>query len=286
MDSAAGPFFELTFAVDLDCCTEFELWLAEFAEKAAREHLVADTRVCESSARVADQKTWICQLQCIDDHAFDQLQDGFLAETEAAVTQQFADAVTLSSRTLREDRPPALPLVESADCLNCGTPLRGQYCGICGQRARNRLISLWELISDAFGDLFELDSRLWQTLIPLLRRPGRLTRDYLEGRRARYMPPFRSYLVLSLIFFVVAFFDPREDLGLLFEPEPEMTPEETETKKAEAEAARRGGSRCAGQGRHYYRRPGFGGKRSRYRGTNSGNATAANERYQYLRRRG
>jgi hypothetical protein len=115
-------------------------------------------------------------------------------------------------------------LPDHPECLNCGTELRGQYCGHCGQRARSRLISLWELIQDAFGDLFELDSRLWRTIVPLLVRPGRLTRDYLEGRRARYMPPFRMYLVLSVIFFVVAFFDPRDDLGLLFEPGP--TPEE------------------------------------------------------------
>lgn len=124
-------------------------------------------------------------------------------------------------------------LPDHPDCLNCGTPLRGQYCGNCGQRARNRLISLWELLQDAFGDLFELDSRLWRTLIPLLIRPGKLTRDYLEGRRARYMPPFRMYLVLSVIFFVVAFFDPRDDLGLLFEPEPEPTPEEQEEARLE-----------------------------------------------------
>ena len=124
-------------------------------------------------------------------------------------------------------RKPAAELPDHPDCLNCGTELRGQYCGNCGQRARGRLISLWELLQDAFGDLFELDSRLWRTLIPLLVRPGQLTRDYLEGRRARYMPPFRMYLVLSLIFFVVAFFDPRDDLGLLFEPEHEPTAEET-----------------------------------------------------------
>ena len=118
------------------------------------------------------------------------------------------------------------PTPDHQDCLNCGTPLRGQYCGNCGQRARNRLISLWELLQDAFGDLFELDSRLWRTTIPLLIRPGQLTRDYLEGRRARYMPPFRMYLVLSVIFFVVAFFDPQDDLSLLFEPEPQPTAEE------------------------------------------------------------
>jgi len=127
-------------------------------------------------------------------------------------------------------------LPDHPNCLNCGTELQGQYCGTCGQRARSRLISLWELVQDAFGDLFEIDSRLWRTLVPLLIRPGRLTRDYLEGRRARYMPPFRMYLVLSVIFFVVAFFDPQDDLSLLFEPEPEPTAEEIAEKKAEVEA--------------------------------------------------
>jgi len=127
------------------------------------------------------------------------------------------------------EQPPDHP-----NCLNCGAELQGQYCGTCGQRARSRLISLWELLQDAFGDLFEMDSRLWRTLVPLLIRPGRLTRDYLEGRRARYMPPFRMYLVLSVIFFVVAFFDPQDDLSLLFEPEPEPVPEEVAEKEAAA----------------------------------------------------
>ena len=122
------------------------------------------------------------------------------------------------------------------DCLNCGTELQGQYCGSCGQRASSRLISLWELLRDGFGDLLDLDSRLWRTLLPLLIRPGRLTVDYLQGRRARYMPPFRMYLVLSVMFFVIAFFDPRDDLSLLFEPQPEPAPEEQaeqEDKRAE-----------------------------------------------------
>ena len=133
---------------------------------------------------------------------------------------------------------------DSQNCLNCGTKLTGQYCGRCGQRATSRLISVWELLRDAFGDLFELDSRLWRTLAPLLVRPGLLTKDYLEGRRARYMPPFRMYLVLSLLFFVVAFFDPRDELAIFYEPEPEstaeiqtppgMSQEEIDTKLAEA----------------------------------------------------
>jgi len=43
------------------------------------------------------------------------------------------------------------------------------------------------------------------------------------------MPPFRTYLVLSIVFFVVVFFDPREEFGIFFDPEedvPEVTDEE------------------------------------------------------------
>jgi hypothetical protein len=130
-----------------------------------------------------------------------------------------------------EKREPQLP--DHSDCLNCGSSLRGQYCGRCGQRATSRLISLWELLREGFGDLLDVDSRLWRTMTPLLIRPGQLTRDYLMGRRARYMPPFRMYLVLSVIFFVVAFFDPKEDLGLLFEPEPQPAPEEQQKEDDE-----------------------------------------------------
>lgn len=144
----------------------------------------------------------------------------------------------------REESPdgtpgPAQGPVEPVEhCLNCGTALAGQYCSECGQRARSRLISIWELVRDAFGDLFELDSRLWQTILPLMFRPGRPTRDYLMGRRARFMPPFRTYLVLSVVFFIVAFFDPERHFGILLEPiEPETAAESSSERAEEAAEA-------------------------------------------------
>jgi len=129
------------------------------------------------------------------------------------------DESDVAKTTDPESRPQAT--VAAPTCLNCGTSLAGQYCAACGQRASGRLISLWELLRDAFGDLFEMDSRLWRTLKPLMLKPGALTLDYLQGRRARYLPPFRTYLVLSLLFFLVAFFDPQRELGILFEAPPE-----------------------------------------------------------------
>lgn len=240
MTTQAGPLHELTFSVELERVVEFERWLAELAEESLHKQGLADARVFTVGNNTADRATFICQFQCTENSTFNALLDGFFADTEAAVAREFGAAVKVSSRTLREDEVDNLPVgVESPDCLNCGTRLRGQYCGNCGQRASSRLISLWELISEAFGDLLEFDSRLWRTLIPLLARPGQLTRDYLEGRRTRYMPPFRTYLVLSVIFFIVAFFDPRDDLSLLFEPEPEPTPEEIAETAAAAAAAKR-----------------------------------------------
>lgn len=89
------------------------------------------------------------------------------------------------------------------NCKNCGASLSNQYCSVCGQRAVVRIVSLWEVLRDLIDEVFFLESRVWQTLGPLFFRPGLLTMDYLAGRRARYVPPVRLYIVLSVIFFVV-----------------------------------------------------------------------------------
>ncbi|MEL7309952.1 MAG: DUF4286 family protein [Pseudomonadota bacterium] len=92
---------------------------------------------------------------------------------------------------------------ETTACLNCGVTLDGQYCWNCGQRNRDRVITLREVLKDGFDELFDWDSRLWRSFRPLLLKPGFLTSEYLRGRRVRYVPPFRTYLVLSFLFFLI-----------------------------------------------------------------------------------
>ena len=216
-----GPIYEVTCFVDDDVVREYDEWLAEHVRKMLRLVVISDCQVFDAPDIAKDTRGRICQYLLETEDALDEFVDGPGADIEAEIASRFGDRARIESRVLREDHSLDMPDVESPNCLNCGTRLRGQYCGNCGQRSRSRLISLWELISDAFGDLFELDSRLWQTLRPLVARPGRLTHDYLQGRRARYMPPFRMYLVLSLVFFLVAFFDPRGDFSLVTENEPD-----------------------------------------------------------------
>ena len=231
MTPQAGPIYENTIFVDADVVDAFEQWLNQHVRDAMRLPGLVDCRIFAIADDEDGRAGRICQYLLENDAALDAFIDSTAAEIDAQISDQFGDSLSSTGRVLREDLWHELPAAETPNCLNCGAQLRGQYCGTCGQRARSRLISLWELISEPFGDLIEIDSRLWQTLIPLIMRPGQLTRDYLRGRRARYMPPFRSYLVLSLIFFLVAFFDPREELGLLFESESQSeteTPTDTE----------------------------------------------------------
>jgi hypothetical protein len=94
--------------------------------------------------------------------------------------------------------------VATTSCQNCSAPLNGTYCSVCGQRHEPHIHSLREFISEATESITHADSRVWRTLWALMTKPGFLTKEFLEGRRARYLPPFRLYLVLSVVFFVVA----------------------------------------------------------------------------------
>jgi len=93
-------------------------------------------------------------------------------------------------------------------CLNCGAPLTGRYCANCSQPADVHVPSTMELIHEALEGLTHSDSRLWRTLYLLWLKPGRLTQEFILGRRVAYLPPFRLYLVLSVIFFLLASLSP------------------------------------------------------------------------------
>ena len=89
-------------------------------------------------------------------------------------------------------------------CANCQASLSGRYCSACGQRVDSEAHSLGHFVGEATEVLTHADSRLWRTIWPLLLRPGFLTREYFSGRRARYLQPFRLYLIMSVLFFVLA----------------------------------------------------------------------------------
>ncbi|HET6565789.1 MAG TPA: DUF3667 domain-containing protein, partial [Xanthomonadales bacterium] len=93
---------------------------------------------------------------------------------------------------------PAKRLAGSPACLNCGTELAGPFCYYCGQPDKNLMRFFPVLLRELLADFLDFDSRFARTMKPLLFHPGKLTRDYLDGRRFRYTPPLRLYIFASM----------------------------------------------------------------------------------------
>jgi hypothetical protein len=130
------------------------------------------------------------------------------------------------------DLPPALPVTEAlvtdqaaaqltdaagendpvhTHCENCGTRLAGPYCHQCGQHDFDIHRSFRHLLVEALDALFNIEGRFFRSLITLLFRPGRLTAEFIAGQRVIQMPPFRLYIFVSFLFFLVIFLDTPDD---------------------------------------------------------------------------
>lgn len=90
------------------------------------------------------------------------------------------------------------------NCLNCNSelPENAKFCANCGQKADTPIIRFKDFIKDAFEDYFSIDSKIFRSLIPLLFKPGFLTIEYIKGKRNSYIPPFRMFLIISVIYFL------------------------------------------------------------------------------------
>ncbi|MBS2212969.1 DUF3667 domain-containing protein [Carboxylicivirga mesophila] len=88
-------------------------------------------------------------------------------------------------------------------CKNCDNQFSGKYCSNCGQSVKELERPIRFMIADFMGTIITFDTRLVKTLVTILFKPGRLTLDYIAGKRARYMPPFRFYLFISFVMFLL-----------------------------------------------------------------------------------
>lgn len=121
---------------------------------------------------------------------------------DAAETAE--EHIAAAAVVTRPSRPSALaPDTPEGVCTNCGTRLQGPVCHRCGQTGDTYHRPVWSLLAEIADGLFSLDGRLARTLPDLMARPGRVTRRYLQGARARFVQPFKLYILASLLFFVL-----------------------------------------------------------------------------------
>lgn len=97
----------------------------------------------------------------------------------------------------------AAAVAASAACISCGAMIVGAWCAGCGQKNDDMRRSSFVLFKDFLTDTFSFDGRMWRTLGLLAAAPGTVPSHYSHGKRSRYTPPVRLFLVVSFLFFLI-----------------------------------------------------------------------------------
>lgn len=122
-----------------------------------------------------------------------------------------------------------------ATCPNCGATITGRFCSNCGQHAHpNR--KLTGVISEFLYGLWNFDTKAWRTFPMLVLRPGTLTRNYVYGKRARYLAPLTMFLFsIFLMFFAFSTINPPQNIR---DNEVEVTQQDLDEARQGLAAAR------------------------------------------------
>ncbi len=96
--------------------------------------------------------------------------------------------------------------IKSPYCTNCGKVLQEEdnFCPNCGQENDNKQHSFGGVMSDLIQSFSSIDSRLRHSIPALIFRPAFLTKEYLRGKRQRYLDPIRMFITLVVLYFLIA----------------------------------------------------------------------------------
>ena len=92
-------------------------------------------------------------------------------------------------------------LREEKDCLNCGHIVEERFCPNCGQENTETRQPFHFLFTHFIEDFTHYDGQFWKTIKYLLFRPGKLTKEYISGKRQQYVAPVKLYIFISFLTF-------------------------------------------------------------------------------------
>lgn len=90
-------------------------------------------------------------------------------------------------------------------CLNCSQPLdkSDRFCPYCSQENSKKQLSFADYFREFIGSILVYDSRLRFTLREIIFKPGLISKNYIAGQRMKYTNPFRFFLSVSIIYFLL-----------------------------------------------------------------------------------
>jgi len=103
-------------------------------------------------------------------------------------------------RTKPENQP---AITEDFICKNCRNLFKGHYCPVCGQAVKDMDRPFGVLFINFLGDIFAFDTRYLRTMNAILFKPGYLSQEFFEGKRERFAPPMRMYIIASFFLFLL-----------------------------------------------------------------------------------
>lgn len=94
-------------------------------------------------------------------------------------------------------------LRSETNCLNCGSEVTDHFCPHCGQPNYEPRESFRHIMTHFITDYLHLDEKFFSSLKYLFLKPGFLTNEYNLGRRTTYVHPFRLYIFITVVYFIL-----------------------------------------------------------------------------------
>ncbi len=199
----ANVIYEVECQLDPDIVAEYDAWLPGHVQDvlACAGFLSANIETTETPPGERQRRRVRYRVESLA--ALDHYLENEATRQRTATAERFGGRVRCERRVFK----PRLDLVPAAgtpaQCLNCGAPVTGAHCMDCGQASDVHVLSMKEVAGDVTHSLLHLDSRVWRTLRLLTLKPGELTREFVAGKHQKYLPPFRLYLGISILFFAL-----------------------------------------------------------------------------------
>ncbi|WP_298418709.1 DUF3667 domain-containing protein [uncultured Kordia sp.] len=89
-------------------------------------------------------------------------------------------------------------------CKNCNTPLNGNYCIVCGQKSTVSKITIKETLQDILDMFFSVNAPLMVTLKYLCINPGKVFREFIQGKRKTYYKPVPFFILMTVLYVLMS----------------------------------------------------------------------------------